>query len=110
MARSSVRQRLVVSRAARFLISLAAALWCVVLIRQFRAPQAQEHIHMGMEYAHNGDGGKAEQEWLTTLRLDPNNAEALELLGGYYLSTNRPEAALAPYLRLLRLKPETPGI
>ncbi|HZP83893.1 MAG TPA: tetratricopeptide repeat protein, partial [Chthonomonadaceae bacterium] len=53
---------------------------------------------------------RAKQEWQEAARLNPNNADAWELLAEAYLSEKNWKAAVEPFRQLLRLRPDTANV
>jgi len=105
-----VRRILVRPSVAVVLLLLTAAAWGLVFVRRNAVTPAARHVETGMRYADQGQARQAEREWQTAVQLDPNNAQAWELLGEFYLSTSNQARAVTPFRQLLRLQPDTPQI
>jgi predicted Zn-dependent protease len=103
-----LRQSLMRPKAAAGLLLLAIGLWGAFLFGQQRGAPVRRHIAAGMEYARRGNAEKAEREWRSAVRLDPENATAWELLGEFYFSTRSWHAAADAFRNLLRIHPDAP--
>jgi len=64
------------------------------------------HDGLGLAYWFRGDADHAEREWQTTLRLEPNSAQSLEMLGALYAQRKRYDLAVPLLERSLQLNPD----
>lgn len=100
---SPARQPFARSSIAVALLVLAAAAWGVVFLWQSRASPAERHVEAGIEYANSGQNERAVREWRAAIALDPDNADAWELLAGHYYALAAWRDAADSYRQLLRL-------
>jgi Flp pilus assembly protein TadD len=89
-------------------ITLAAILWAVMLARQTRFRQAQQHIDAGIEAIRAGQSHDAEREWVEAARLTPDNADLWELLSTLYINTEQWSKGLYALQHLQRVAPNRP--
>jgi eukaryotic-like serine/threonine-protein kinase len=71
---------------------------------------ARVHIVMGGVHRELGRRELAQQEFLTAIRLEPNNADALSELAGEYGASQRVPDAERLYRQAVALKPDSWGI
>jgi Tfp pilus assembly protein PilF len=71
---------------------------------------ARVHIVMGGVHRDLGRRELAQQEFLTAIRLEPNNADALSELAGEYGASQRVSDAEGLYRQAVALKPDSWGI
>jgi Flp pilus assembly protein TadD len=67
------------------------------------------HDALGLAYWARGDAARAEPEWQETLRLEPNSAQTLTMLGALYARQRRFDLAVPLLERALQLNPEDTG-
>lgn len=97
-------------RALAFLLPpIAVGLWLYLPRQRSAQARIQRHLAAGAQYARQGQGRRAEQEWRSAVDADPKSAPAWELLGELYLSTRNMRGAAEAFEHLVALAPETPG-
>ena len=69
---------------------------------------ADPDLHTAIDHYRAGRHPEAERLCGCVLARDPNNPEALHLLGGLLAGTGRADAALAPMRRAIRARPDDP--
>ena len=90
---------------------LIAALVCGwVAWRILQITPAQRHVDAGIELMQAKKLAQAEDEWREAVRLDPNNAQAWELLGDYYLASGSWPQASDAFKHVLKIDPETANV
>ncbi|HZP81333.1 MAG TPA: tetratricopeptide repeat protein [Chthonomonadaceae bacterium] len=110
-AASDAPRRLNLSSNTILLLVVLAILAVVFVFTQMYQPSpGKEAVETGRAMAQAGRLPEAERAWKEALRLDPNNAAALELLSELYRNTHRYQEAIAPLQKLAKLKPETPNL
>lgn len=92
------------------LLLLAAVAWGVIAWLHGHSDPAEAHVEAGIEAMQQGQRDRAKQEWQEAARLNPNNADARELLAEAYLSEKNWKAAVEPFRQLLRLRPNTENV
>jgi len=92
------------------LLLLAVLGWGLVVRAWMRELPVRGHLERGMEYARQGLGPQAEQEWKAALRLDRRSAPAYQLLSEYYLSCQRWADAAVALRRLREVAPAEPHV
>ena len=90
-------------------IGLALASWVFVISRQ-SATSAITHLDRGSDFARQGDMKGAAREWIETVRLDPGNSVAWELLANYYLGIKKWSEANRALKEVDRIRPDTPDL
>jgi tetratricopeptide (TPR) repeat protein len=88
------------------LIAIALAAWVRIGGVWLRGRPVRQHLSAGIQFANQGLGPQAEDEWKAALRLDPRCADACRLLAEYYLSAHAWQKALAALDRLRELAPK----
>jgi len=68
--------------------------------------QAAAHLNIAVVYGNLGATAKAEEEYLTALRLDPRFAPARFNLGMHYHRQGKNDAAIEQYRRVIEQEPE----
>lgn len=92
------------------LVVLAIMAVVFVFAQMYQPSPGKEAVETGQALAREGRLPEAERAWKEALRLDPQNAAALELLGELYRKTHRYQEAIASLQRLAQRKPETPNL
>jgi MSHA type pilus biogenesis protein MshL len=69
---------------------------------------ARHHLTAGMAFAREGDGDRAEQEWIKAVRLDPDLSEARFQLALLYAQRAQTTRALKYWSELARQRPAHP--
>ncbi len=105
---SAVRRQLT-GKPLLVLMLIMAAGFLFVMWRKANSP-VQQHIEAGVRFQQNGQGAAAVQQWHQAVQEDPNNAEAWELLGDYYLAAKDYANARNAFERVLKLNKETPDL
>lgn len=90
------------------LVVTAAVAWGVVLIPHLSP--ANVHVEAGIDAARLGQGAKAEGEWLTAIRLDPNAPRPWRYLAEYYFQIHDWPHAVDAFRHVARLEPRTPDV
>ena len=106
MLRSFLRRPQVAASA----LVLAALAWGGVVYQQGRGTSVQEQLALGIRLASAGDGRAAEGAWYEAIRLDPKNADAWELLAGFYQSTGNTLGVTMALQQLQSLRPGMPHL
>lgn len=69
----------------------------------------RQHITAGTQAWQRGQAAQAETEWRAAIQLDPDNAQAWELLGDASMNSQAWEQAIAAFQKLLSVAPNTPN-
>ena len=83
---------------------------CGFALWQFRASPAQSHINAGVQLLQSGQSSAAEKEWQTAVQIDPDNAQAWELLGDFYFSARDYAGTFKALQRVEALHPDAPDL
>jgi Tfp pilus assembly protein PilF len=67
------------------------------------------HLLLGRYYQKSEEMAKAEQEYMTAVRLDSTNVNTINTIGYFYLNRDEPQKALPWFTRYVKLAPDAPN-
>ena len=97
-------------RGAALLLVLLMLSGAVLWGQYLRTAPVQKHIQAGTQFLQEGEHARAESEWLQAVRLAPDNAEAWDLLGDFYIASGNWLAAQGALQRVLNIAPDTSAL
>lgn len=89
---------------------VAVAICGVVSWRLGQTAPTHRHTQAGIQLMQEKKPSEAEREWQQAVRLDPNNAEAWEMLGDFYQVAQRWPAAVQAFSQVVRINPDLPNV